>query len=194
MWYNGKDPEEAATLSSRCPMNRTLRPCRTALAVVIALVGAAGGPAGADTLVFPHILETQGTIESGPAKFDTQFHLATTAGYVGDCAGGGGRSIVDLYLFHPDGTPVRSATDETVCNPCSFPMGSDVLASYQAIDVEDLIFAAGGFPSQAPDMFALFDVPDGAGIGVTGFTLYSRSSRASRCRPVSCSCGSTSPT
>lgn len=112
-------------------------------AVILVGMLAAGlaGPADARTFVIPHVLEHSGRVADTSNTFDTTFF----ATYTGGRADG---ASVELYLLDQySGQPLRSASQQEVCSPCTFAMG--VGNGTLSIPMEDLLLDAGGFPQPA---------------------------------------------
>lgn len=84
---------------------------------------------------------------------------------------------VDLYLFDDKtGLPIKSATNNEVCNPCRINLGTDKTRK-RLIRIDDLIRDAGGFPKQILTGFATIVVDgDADNVNVQSFVVNSKSS------------------
>jgi hypothetical protein len=110
--------------------------------------------------VVNHVVERQGTIANTQFTIDTSFYAAYTAGLAGIPSGPG--AFLNLYLFDNAGAPMKSATNQNVCAPCSFALSA--AARKRSILVEDLIVAAGGFGPQTVKVgFAVLGLSGDAG-------------------------------
>jgi hypothetical protein len=109
-----------------------------------------GTPQTKKTFVLPHILESSGKISDTQFTFDTTLFATYTGGLTGVPPGSG--ATVDLYLYdQATGQPMIGGGGTTVCDPCSFPLGSGsdgTVVRNQNIVLDDLIMAAGGFGGQ----------------------------------------------
>jgi hypothetical protein len=117
--------------------------------------------AAAKVFVLPHIVESKGTISNTQYAFDTVIRMA-----YGSVPGGPGLGAsVDLYLYNNDGTLMQSQTLQTVCNPCTFPLGGGDPSVVQ-MRIESLLIAAGDFAGSKSG-FAVLNVggsdPDAVG-------------------------------
>ncbi len=158
-------------------MNQTriVKRAVAAVATVSMILGGTSGSAIADTFVFPHILETDGSVpypaiantvvvprgldltrgkpKRTPVAFDTQFTVTYIAGLPGS-SGAASSAQVDIYLFDDStGDPMKSASTTDVCNPCSFVFGAT--NRRHVANVEDLIENTGGFPTSVMVGYAI---------------------------------------
>jgi hypothetical protein len=123
-----------------------------ALPAVLGVLAALPDAAAAKVFVLPHIVESKGTIANTQYAFDTNIRMA-----YGSVPGGPGLGAsVDLYLYNNDGTLMQSQTLQTVCNPCSFPLGAGNPSAVQ-MRVETLVIAAGDFQG-SKNGFAVMNV------------------------------------
>jgi hypothetical protein len=91
-------------------------------------------------LIFPHFTEFPGS------GVDLTVNAAYTAGLAG--MPDGTWAALDLYLFdQATNQPLKSATNNEVCNPCLYDLST--AARTATIRIEDEILARGGFPSSA---------------------------------------------
>ncbi len=125
--------------------------------------------------VLPHILEKTGTIDNTQYTFDTQIFATYTRGYPG-FPPSSGEAFVDLYLYDDvDGLPLKSATDQEVCNPCSASM--TVFNRKHIFFADDLITAAGGFPRDVVDAFGIVKVSnDVDSVSISGMIVNAKTS------------------
>jgi hypothetical protein len=99
-------------------------------------------PSWGRTFIIAHAPMRSGTVSS-PQNFDTSIEIAYSDALVGP---GTGSADVEVWMFNPDGTPVRAATGvDDLCAPCTFPMGSRT--PKQTVRLDDLLTNGGGFPS-----------------------------------------------
>jgi hypothetical protein len=106
------------------------------------------------TFIFPHVLEKQGTINNTQFTFDTSLFMTYYGGLSGFPAGAG--ATVDLYVFdQTTGQPMKSATNQNVCNPCTYNLGSTGQPRKRIVTLDDEIVAKGGFPSTVVLGFAV---------------------------------------
>lgn len=123
-------------------------------------------PFTGNVFVVPHVLETQGKITDTPFAFDTSIFMTYTPGLPGFPPGGG--ATVEVFLFdQTTGLPMKTATNQDVCNPCTSVLSPTNRRG--TIVVEDEIVAKGGFGAQTDRRgFGVFDVsgvdPDGVNI------------------------------
>ena len=111
-----------------------------ALPAVLGVLAALPGAAAAKTFVIPHIVESKGTIANTQYAFDTIIRMA-----YGSVPGGPGLGAsADLYLYNNDGTLMQSQTLQTVCNPCTFPLGGGN-PSVALMRIENQLILAGDF-------------------------------------------------
>jgi len=129
----------------------------------------------AKTFVIPHVLEQSGKISNTQFTFDTTMFI-TYSGGIGDTLNGGGANV-DLFLFdEATGSPMRSASGEEVCNPCSISVGAS--NRKVSVSIEDLITAKGGFDHDSKTGFGVVVVggADPDGVSVQGFVVNSHTS------------------
>ncbi|MGD9548146.1 MAG: FlgD immunoglobulin-like domain containing protein [Candidatus Krumholzibacteriia bacterium] len=105
-------------------------------------------PEACRTFVFPHILETRDLSASGGPTFDTTIFITYLSGLQGGSGDPATNTAVDLYLFdQTTGAPLSNAVGETICAPCTFPMGGsgkDINPHKREIDIETVIVGGGG--------------------------------------------------
>jgi hypothetical protein len=114
------------------------------------LVFAGASFVNAKTVVFPHMLEASGRIINTQNTFDTQIFMTYSGGLAGSPAGAGAQ--VELYFFdQTTGQPVKSASNQNVCNPCTYALGTDAgngaAPRKRTVVLDSEITAKGGFPS-----------------------------------------------
>jgi hypothetical protein len=129
----------------------------------------------ARTVVFPHVLETSGRINSDNYALDTELHAAYVGGLPGTTSNGG--AVLNLYLYDQNGALMQSGTGTDVCAPCTFELGGAAGAeAYQTIVIDDLINAAGGFGgSNVRQGFAVVSIggADPGNVALQGFVVNS---------------------
>lgn len=78
------------------------------------------------TFVFPHLLESSGSILDSVNTFDTQIFVTYAASQGGLPDGTTGGATIDLFLFDENtGNVIEQLDGSPICSPCSFPMGTD---------------------------------------------------------------------
>lgn len=115
------------------------------------------GTSSCKTLVFPHLLETSGGVQSAGNTVDTNIYVTYTAGQ-GEVGGAATGATVDIYLFdETTGAALLDDTGTTVCEPCSFLMGDGTISPRKRkISVDSLITAhGGGYPSDPLYAYAI---------------------------------------
>jgi hypothetical protein len=129
---------------------------------VLALLLALPGVAGARTFAAPHVFEQKGRISTTTNTFDTNLYVTYASGLAGQPSGPDHQ--VSLWLYAPDGSPMRAFGGQSVCQPCAFTLseGGGGLPGTRklSIPVDDLIEAHGGFgvPPSSIDGFAVVDI------------------------------------
>jgi hypothetical protein len=122
--------------------------------------------------VFPHVLEKSGRTTIGNNALDTLFYITFATSPANPLSG---RTVVELYLFDPDGGPLRGAS-RAVCAPCSYNL--DGPNQQLSILLDDLILQAGGFDTPVKTGHAVVLVsgahPDA--VNVQGLVLNSHTS------------------
>lgn len=112
----------------------------TAIRVAAALTVAVLEPGlFARTLVFPHFVETAGTVNNTQYTFDTILFATWVPASPADP---GSTATLDLFLYDNSGAALMN-NGVAVCEPCSYPLGS--AQPKQTIVIDDLIMAKGGF-------------------------------------------------
>jgi len=96
----------------------------------------------AETFVFAHLLEQSASLSQTPGSSETVLRFSLPPSEA--CASASSEANVDVYMFKPDGTPVRTATDTDVCFPCTITLGP--LDRQASLDLNDVIVANGGYP------------------------------------------------
>jgi hypothetical protein len=134
------------------------------------------------TFVLPHMLEKSGRATSMDNTFDTQIFAVYTAGLSGVSAATPGASV-SLYLYDAaTGAEMKSATNQSVCAPCTFALGTgdstSVSPRKRTISVDDLIVAKGGFSDALVKLgFGVIVVSgDSANVSLQGFVVNSHNS------------------
>jgi hypothetical protein len=129
-----------------------------------------------NVFVLPHVIESAGTITNTQFTFDTSLIMTYAGGQAGAPSGPG--ATVDFYLYdQATGLPMKSATAQDVCNPCSFALGSGGAPRKRAVQLDSVIVAAGGFPSPTVLGFGIAVVTgDPANVTLTSLVLNSKTS------------------
>ena len=138
-----------------------------------------------DLIVLPHVLEKSGRINNTAFTFDTTiFATYVGASFSGPGGGGGGgvagkvkEATVDVYLYDDDGVPMRSATGQDVCNPCSATLSPRHRKLNLSLDEE--FDRAGGFPTPQGVVTGYGVIVVGGhddGVAIQGFVVNSHTS------------------
>lgn len=128
-------------------------------------------PTSNRVIMLPHILEKTGKVTNTQFTLDTQI-FATYSGGLPNAPGSGNGATVDFYLFDElDSLPLKSATNQDVCNPCTVNLNT---ANRKAkFDVDDLIIGKGGFPRDVVHGFGLAVLAgaDLVSVGIHGYVI-----------------------
>jgi hypothetical protein len=149
------------------------------------------------TFVIPNLVETNGAVDvqqladtsliprlqgisgrSGKAEFNFDTHIYVT--YAGGLGGVKDSGPVEVALFvfeHTKGQPLKSATGNDVCNPCSFQLIPQPV-SQRRIILHDLIESAGGFGQDVNIGYAVTVVSGSGADTVNIFSFISNSTQA----------------
>jgi hypothetical protein len=150
------------------------------LAAVAAIALSSASSASARTWVIPHILERDGSIANTQFTFDTQIHASYARGLTDGLTTES--ASIDFYLYNAStGEPLLSASAQPVCLPCQFMLGDHgprLIPRKLSISVDDLIQAAGGFPSPVVQGFGVVVAggEDPEGVDLQGFIVNAHTS------------------
>lgn len=128
------------------------------------------------TLVVPHFLEIIGRTTNTPNTFDSSLSMTYTGGLPGFPTGTG--ATVDLTIIdEATGLPMKTATNQDVCNPCTTVL--DTTTRKRTIVVDDLIVANGGFGAQQVKLgfgIVVLHGDDPSGVNILSFVVNSHTS------------------
>lgn len=144
--------------------------------VLTPLRGPCGGTGGGGisgstrTFVFPHALETAGSVQAQPNSFDTSIFITYT--------GTEPAVNTDVFIFDQSTGQALLYDDGTaVCAPCTFTLGADaaIAPRKRKVSVETLLYGspAGTYPF--PSAEALIIVQAGDDVSIGGATVLARS-------------------
>ncbi len=138
--------------------------------------GTGGGQSsGARTFVFPHLLESSGSVLADPDALDTTINMVYQTDL--DPADPAFGTDVELYIFDQrTGAPLTDDMGTAICAPCNFPMSSSITPRKRAINVGTLLTShGGGFPTPTVDAVAVaVATGDVDGLSMSSTTLQSR--------------------
>jgi len=126
--------------------------------------------------VLHHIFEKGGTIFNTQFTFDTNISMTYTGGLPGFPTGTG--ATVDLTIFdEATGLPMKTATNQDVCNPCTTVL--DTTTRKRTLVVDDEIVAKGGFGTENLKLgFGVLVIggTDPQGVNIQGFVINAHTS------------------
>lgn len=123
-----------------------------------------------------NLVEKQGTINNTPFTFDTNISMTYMGGLPGFPTGTG--ATVDLTIFdEATGLPMKTATNQDVCNPCTTVL--DTTTRKRTIVMDDMIVANGGFGAQQVKLgfgIVVLHGDDPSGVNILSFVVNSHTS------------------
>lgn len=109
--------------------------------------------------------------------FDTTIHLLNTTGINESTLSMGFKETteinipVELYLFSNSGDPLKSDTNQNICNPCNFTLGTNNARKISII-LDELITKSGGFSEPLIQGYGLLVVKgDASSVNIQSFVV-----------------------
>lgn len=127
--------------------------------------GAGGGDAGG-VLIFPHFIESNGTITSSTNSFDTVLYFIDARSYRSGSFKSAEESqekadpiTLYVYLYDNNGFPLQSATAQAVAAPAVYTL--DGTNKKLTVRLNDLFVNAGGFASSISTGYVVVSITGG---------------------------------